>query len=176
MINRKVIFLDRDGVINIDTAYVYKIEDFKFINGVFEACLHFKRLGFDIIIVTNQSGIARGYFTEDDFAKLSKYVKEEFFKNEIELLDIFHCPHKPEDKCKCRKPEIGMITKALELYDIDLENSWMIGDKASDIKLAINSNIKNSILINSSYIDKKEKKLSNFIVNSLEETIDIVKE
>lgn len=176
MIKKKVIFLDRDGVINVDTGYVYKIEDFKFIDGVFKACLHFKKLGFDIIIVTNQSGIGRGYFTQDDFNKLNKYIKKEFLKNDIKILDVFFCPHKPEDKCNCRKPEIGMIEQALNLYDIDLKNSWMIGDKSSDIQLAINSNIKNSILINSTYIDKKEINLSNFVVNSLDETINIIKE
>ena len=171
-----MIFLDRDGVINVDTGYVYKIEDFKFIDGVFKACLHFKRLGFNIIIVTNQSGIGRGYFTQDEFRKLNKYMKDEFLKKNLDILDVFYCPHKPEDKCKCRKPEIGMIEQALNLYDIDLKNSWMIGDKISDIQLAKNSNIKNSILINSTYIDKKEINLSNFVVNSLEETINIIKE
>ena len=175
MANKKVIFLDRDGVINKDTSYVYKIEDFKFIDGVFKACLHFKKLGFEIIVLTNQSGIARGYFREEDFNKLNTYMKEEFLKNNIKILDVFHCPHKPEDKCNCRKPESGMIEQALGLYNIDLNNSWMIGDKISDIQLAINSNIKNSILINSLYIEKDEKSLSNFVVNSLEETINIIK-
>jgi len=174
--NKKVVFLDRDGVINKDTGYVYKIEDFKFIDGVFKACLHFKKLGFDIIIVTNQSGIGRGYFTQNEFDKLNKYIKKEFLKNDIKILDVFYCPHKPEDKCNCRKPEIGMIEQALNLYNIDLKNSWMIGDKSSDIQLAINSNIKNSILINSTYIDKKEINLSNFVVTSLEESINIIKE
>ena len=175
MTNKRIIFLDRDGVINTDTGYVYKIEDFKIIDGVFEACLEFKKLGFDIIVVTNQSGINRGYFTLNDFHKLNKYMKKEFLKNKIEILNIFYCPHKPEDKCKCRKPEMGMITKALELYDIDLENSWMIGDKESDIQLALKANIKNKILISSSYLNTQEKSFSNFVVNSLKETIKIIK-
>ncbi len=176
MINKKVIFLDRDGVINKDTNYVYKINDFKFIDGVFKACLHFKKLGFDIIVVTNQSGIGRKYFAESDFIELTEYMKKEFLKNNIEILNVFYCPHKPEDKCNCRKPKIGMIEQASNLYDIDLKNSWMIGDKISDIQLAINSNIKNSILINNSDINQREKNLSNFVVNSLEETINIIKE
>jgi D-glycero-D-manno-heptose 1,7-bisphosphate phosphatase len=176
LINKKVVFLDRDGVINKDTSYVSRIEDFEFIDGVFKACLHFKKLGFEIIIVTNQSGIGRAYFTQDDFNKLNEYMKKEFLKKGIEILDVFFCPHKPEDKCNCRKPKVGMIEQALNLYSIDLKKSWMIGDKSSDIQLAINSNIKNSILINSSYIDKKEINLSNFVVNSLDEIINIIKE
>jgi len=159
-----------------DSSYVSKIEDFKFIDGVFKACLHFKNLGFDIIVVTNQSGIGRGYYTKNDFDILNKYMKKEFLRNHIEILDVFYCPHKPENKCKCRKPETEMIEKALSLYDIDLEKSWMIGDKISDIQFAINSNIKNSILINDSNTKKKEKSLSSFVVNSLEETIDMIKE
>lgn len=176
MNTKKVIFLDRDGVVNKDTGYVYKIDDFNFIDGVFESCLHFKKLGFDIIIVTNQSGIGRGYFTDNDFIKLTKYMKNEFTKNKIEILDVFHCPHMPEDKCKCRKPEIGMIEQSQKLYKIDLKNSWMIGDKLSDIKLAVNAGIKNTILINSIYTNNQEKNLSNFVVDSLNETINIVKE
>tara|TARA_B100001063_G_scaffold91636_1_gene85249 strand:+ start:1794 stop:2324 length:531 start_codon:yes stop_codon:yes gene_type:complete len=176
LINKKVVFLDRDGVINKDTSYVSRIEDFEFIDGVFKACLHFKKLGFEIIIVTNQSGIGRAYFTQDDFNKLNEYMKKEFLKNSIEILDVFYCPHKPEDKCECRKPKTGMINQALNLYDIDLKNSWMIGDKITDIELAINSNIKNSILISNTPMKKEEKSLSNFVVNSLEETINIIKE
>ena len=96
----KTIFLDRDGVINKDTNYLYKIEDFQFVDGVFEVCNHFQKLGFKIIIITNQSGIARGYFTENDYQSLTVWMLEKLKNKEIEILDIFHCPHTPESNCE----------------------------------------------------------------------------
>lgn len=172
--NKKIVYLDRDGVINYDTSYVYKIEDFKFITGVFEACNHFVALGYDIIIITNQSGINRGYYSIKDFDILSKWMIEEFKKENIDILKLYYCPHTPEENCKCRKPKIGMIEDSLRDFDIDLENSWLIGDKTSDIQTAINSGIKNHILINSTY-NKDEKNDISLSANSLYDTISLIK-
>ena len=156
---QKVIFLDRDGVINEDYGYVGKIEDFKFIDGVFEACKSFKNLGYEIVIVTNQSGIARGYYSEDEFLKLTSYMQDEFLKKEISILKTYYCPHLPNSNCSCRKPKSGMILKALDEFDINLDNSWLIGDKLSDIECAKNANIKNRVLI-----DKNAKENGDFFV------------
>ena len=165
---RKVIFLDRDGVINYDSGYVYEIENFHFIDGVFEACKYFISLGYGIIIITNQSGIGRKYFTQENFAKLTNWMLNKFSKNKIEILKVYHCPHSPTENCDCRKPNIGMIKDSCKEFDIDLENSWLIGDKLSDIQTAINANIRNYILISS-------KKENIPTANSLFDTINIIK-
>ena len=144
---RRAIFLDRDGVINEDLGYVGKREDFHFLPGVFEALQYFQKLGFLLIIVTNQSGIARGYYTVQDFLSLSEWMKEELRKRDITITDIFYCPHHPEDGCECRKPKPGMILEAAKRYDIDLSASWMIGDKPSDIEAAKNAGIPHTILL-----------------------------
>ncbi|SHO81392.1 D-glycero-D-manno-heptose 1,7-bisphosphate phosphatase [hydrothermal vent metagenome] len=145
---QKVLFLDRDGVINIDKNYLYKIEDFEFCDGIFEFCRYFIKKDYIIIVVTNQSGIARGYYNQNDFNTLSNWMIDKFQEQNIKISHIFHCPHHPNFmKCSCRKPNIGMIEKAKEIYNIDLVNSLLVGDKISDIECAKNSGIKNAILI-----------------------------
>lgn len=176
MNKKKTIFLDRDGVINIDKHYLYKIEDFKFTDKLFDTCRYFQNLGYQIIVITNQSGIGRGYFSKEDFEKLTSWMITEFNKNEIEIIDVFYCPHTPDDNCDCRKPKPGMINKACEKYEIDLENSWMIGDKVSDMEVALNANISNRILITSEYIDNNKDLKTKNIITSIEETKNIIKE
>lgn len=169
---KKIVFLDRDGVINKDHGYVGQIEEFEFVDGVFEACKYFSSLGYEIIVITNQSGIGRGYYTQEDFEKLTTYMLEKFKENGIKILKVYYCPHSPDIDCSCRKPNIGMIKNACNDFEIDLNKSWLIGDKISDIETAINANIKNHILIS----DKKSE-ISNasFIANSLFDTMDIIK-
>ena len=168
---KKVIFLDRDGVINHDNGYVYEIEKFDFIDGVFEACRYFISLGYEIIIITNQSGIGRDYYSKDDFLKLTTWITNEFKEYGINILNTYFCPHSSEENCSCRKPNIGMIQQSLNDFDIDLQNSWLIGDKISDIQTAINANIPNRILISN---EKNHSELTN-IANNLLETINIIK-
>ncbi len=143
----KALFLDRDGIVNVDHGYVCKIEEFEFTKGIFELVKLFSDAGYLIFIVTNQSGIGRGYYSEDDLSVLSDWVMEEFRKKELKIEKIYHCPHSPEEKCLCRKPETGMIDEIRETYAIDLAHSWMIGDKQSDIDLARNAHIGFSIAI-----------------------------
>jgi len=149
----KALFLDRDGVINEDYGYVYKKEDFKFKEGIFELLKLFK--DYKIFIVTNQSGIARGYYTQDDFHKLMDWVKDEFKKKEIELVDVNFCPHHPDitGVCECRKPNAGMILDLAKKYNIDLKNSIMIGDKKSDIEAANKAGITKTYLVKDNLFD-----------------------
>lgn len=176
MSNKKTIFLDRDGVINIDKHYLYKVEDFEFTDKLFETCRYFQSLDYQIIVITNQSGIARGYFSQADFEKLTNWMIKEFKKNDIDILDVFHCPHGPDDNCLCRKPKPGMIEDACNKYNIDLNNSWMIGDKVSDMEVALNAGVNNSILITGEYIDKTKDLKTKNIVSTIEETKNIIKE
>jgi D-glycero-D-manno-heptose 1,7-bisphosphate phosphatase len=131
----KALFLDRDGTINIEKNYVYKIEDFKFIDGIFEIISAYLNQGFLIIIITNQSGIARGYYTEDEYQKLTKWMINEFKTKGIDITKVYHCPHHPKvtGNCECRKPNPGMILKAINEFNINPANSILIGDKKSDI-------------------------------------------
>ena len=168
---KKIIYLDRDGVINEDFGYVSKVENFKFVDGVFEACRIFIELGYEIIIVTNQSGIGRGYYSLEDFQILTNYMLDEFRKQNIDILKVYFCPHAPEVNCECRKPKDGMIIQSLNDFSIDLKNSWLVGDKISDIECAKNGNIANKILID-------EEKVSNsdfFVAKNLFDSLKYIK-
>ena len=159
----RAIFLDRDGVINDDRGYVHRVEDFVFLDGVFEALRAFLDMGYKLFIVTNQSGIGRGYYSEEDFKKLTSWMLDQLAKKNIEVEEVFFCPHHPDEECGCRKPEPGMILEAARKYGIDLKNSWMIGDKPSDIEAAKRAGVGSQILIG------KDAK-------SLFDTIAIIKE
>jgi len=159
----KAIFLDRDGVINEDFGYVHRVEDFRFLPGVFEALRHFKALGYKLILITNQSGIGRGYYSEEDFHKLTKWMQEGLEKEGVRLDAIYYCPHHPRQGCECRKPQPGMLLQAIKEQDIDAKSSWMIGDKPSDIEAAKRAGIDNTILLE-----------PNSITSSLFDTIKII--
>jgi D-glycero-D-manno-heptose 1,7-bisphosphate phosphatase len=163
----KVVFLDRDGVINKDVGYLHKISDFRFIDGVFYACQHFQSRGYKLVIVTNQSGIGRGYYQEEDFYKLTHWMLSEFHNQGIDLLDVFHCPHSPELFCKCRKPQPGMLIDARDKYNINMSESWMIGDKESDIYAANSAGISNTILVKSGYSADEKNTKSKFVLDSI---------
>ena len=168
---KKIIYLDRDGVINEDFGYVSQISNFKFVDGVFEACKTFIELGYEIIVVTNQSGIGREYYSLEDFTTLTNFMLDEFKKQGINILKVYFCPHAPEVNCECRKPKDGMILQSLNDFSIDLKNSWLIGDKISDIECAKNGNIANKILID-------EEKVSNsdfFVAKNLFDSLKYIK-
>ena len=145
----KALFLDRDGVINKEKNYLYKIEDFEFIDGVFETCKYFQDNGYLIIVITNQAGIARGKYTEDDYQTLTNWMIKEFEKNNIKISKVYYCPHHPDfsGDCECRKPNPGMILQAKKFFDIDLSQSILVGDKNSDIEAGINAGIKINYLV-----------------------------
>ena len=137
----KALFLDRDGVINEDYGYVYLQRDFKFRDGVIKTLKSFQDLGFILLVVTNQSGIGRGYFTSKDFKLLDDYMKSILNKNNISIHKTYYCPHIPEDNCLCRKPKTKMIEEAIEEYNISRQDSIFIGDKESDYLASKNSGI-----------------------------------
>ena len=144
---QKALFLDRDGIINVDHGYVSNIEDFEFSEGIFTLLEYFRDAGYLLFVITNQSGIGREYYSESDFHTLTTWMVEAFASRGIAIEKVFYCPHTPDTKCRCRKPDIGMIEQALSEYPLDLKHSWMIGDKVSDITLAANGGIGNAIYI-----------------------------
>ena len=155
----KAAFLDRDGVINKDFGYIGSIDRFEFKEGIFELLKFLQDKGFTLFVVTNQSGIARGYYSEEDFYNLMAYMIEELKKRNIEIKDYNFCPHHPKfnGECDCRKPKPGMILDLAKRYDIDLENSIMIGDSLSDIEAAKNAGIKKVYLVKDSLKKVLEK-------------------
>jgi D-glycero-D-manno-heptose 1,7-bisphosphate phosphatase len=170
----KAIFLDRDGVINKEKNYLYKKEDFEFIDGVFDACKYFQKLGYQLIIITNQSGIARGYYQEEDFQKLTQWMLRKFTNQGLRILDVFFCPHGPESTCNCRKPKPGMLLEARGKYNIDMKNSWMIGDKEADVQAANAAGIENTILVKTGHNIDETNSDAKFILKSMQDTIQII--
>ena len=165
---KKAIFLDRDGTINVEKDYIYKSEDLVFEEGTIEALKTFKNLGYILIVISNQSGIARGYFTEEDLNIFNNNMNEILKKNGIGITEFYCCPHHPDGigeykkVCECRKPNNKMIEDAIKKYNIAREKSYMIGDKTSDIGAGLKSNLK-TVLVKTGYglkdmekIDKNE--------------------
>ena len=173
---KKAIFLDRDGVVNQEVNYLFKIEDFEFIDGIFDACLYFQNLGYVIVIVTNQSGITRKYYTENDYQTVTKWMLKQFEDNGIEILNVFHCPHGPESTCECRKPKPGMFLKAKDKHNTDMEKSWMIGDKERDTIAANSAGIDNTILIRSSHRVDEPNSNAKIILDSIQQAKQIITE
>ena len=170
----KTIFLDRDGVINKEVNYLFKISEFEFIDGIFDALINFQKLDYQIIIITNQSGIARKYYKEKDYQILTKWMLGQFQEQGIKILDIFHCPHDPNSSCDCRKPKPGMIEKAKDIYDIDIKNSWMIGDKEVDISAANAGGIENTILVRSGHLIDERNSKAKFFLDSIKQAKEVI--
>jgi len=158
----KAIFLDRDGVINKEVSYLSDPKDFEFIEGSIEALKILKQKGFLLIIITNQAGIARGFFTEESLTTIHHKMIEILKKNNIQLDDIYYCPHHPEftGLCYCRKPNPGMILKAQQKYNIDLFNSYMVGDTLNDINTGLAAKCK-TVLVLTGYGKEEFKKINS---------------
>lgn len=146
--NRPAVFFDRDGVLNKDKHYLYKVEDFQWIPGAVEAIRYFNQQDYYVFVITNQSGVARGYYQEEDIQKLHGWMNEALARQQARIDDFFYCPHHEtgtvpfySHKCCCRKPKTGMIEQAKEKYRIDMKHSLLIGDKDSDIECAKNAGI-----------------------------------
>ena len=170
----KTIFLDRDGVINKDINYLHKIDDFEFIDGIFDACLYFQSLGYKIIIITNQSGISRGYYSHSDYQKVTQWMLDQFKYKNINILDVFHCPHGPDSTCDCRKPKPGMFLKAKDKHNTDMEKSWLIGDKEVDVIAANTAGIENTILVRSGHRIDESNSNARFILDSIQQSKQII--
>lgn len=168
----KIVFLDRDGVINKDTHYLYKISDFEFQPEIVGTCLYLLKLNYQLIIVTNQSGIARGYYNKEDFYTLNDWMLKKLKQQGVEILDVFFCPHGPESDCPCRKPKPGMFINASNKHNIDLKKSWMIGDRSTDIEAANAAGIDNTILFNSDTENLSTE--SRYAIQSLDRIKNII--
>lgn len=153
----KAVFLDRDGTINEEMGYINHISRFKIFKYTFDAIKILNNLGFKVLILTNQSGLARGYFTEEVLNKVHDTLLKKAEKNKAKIDKIYYCPHhkngiveKYKIDCDCRKPKPGMLLKAQKDFKISLEKSYLIGDRYKDIQFAFSNNIK-SILVKTGY-------------------------
>jgi len=143
---RKAIILDRDGVLIEDKDYSYKIEDFKLLPGVIEG-LKLLQQDYLLFIVTNQSGIGRGYYSESDFFKFNNHLIKVLEEDQITIEKTFYCPHIKEENCDCRKPKIKYIKEIVDGWNIDIKKSWMMGDHPSDVQFGINGGCKTVYMI-----------------------------
>ncbi|BBM39832.1 histidinol-phosphate phosphatase [Leptotrichia shahii] len=168
----KFVLLDRDGVINIEKSYLHKIEDFEYEKNVVEGLLRLRDLGYRFAIITNQAGIARGYYTEEDYLKLQSFIEDDLFKKGIKIEKSYFCPHHPNVtgkygiECDCRKPNTGNFELAIKEFDIDVKNSFMIGDKITDLIPAEKLGI-TPVLVKTGYGLESLKKLEGTKLNSI---------
>lgn len=155
---RRAAFLDRDGVINIDSAYLSRWEDFRFVPGSVEAMRRLQQAGYALVVVTNQSGIARGYYSEEDYQLLTRHMRAALQAQGVTLAGVYHCPHHPAGKipelavdCDCRKPAPGMILRAAQELQLDLSHSFLVGDKDSDLQAARAAGVGHAYLVRSGH-------------------------
>lgn len=133
----RAVFLDRDGTVNVDRGYVSSVDAFEYVSGAKDALKLLESLGYSLVVVTNQSGIARGLYTEQDFEVLTQWMRDDLAASGIQLSGVYHCPHHPDytGVCECRKPALGMFKQAVDDLGIDLGSSWAIGDHCRDLSI-----------------------------------------
>ncbi len=175
MPQNKALFLDRDGVINVNYGYVFEVKKFEFVEGIFELCRRAQELGYLIIVATNQSGIARDFYSEEKFLELTKWMESEFLKQGVKITKTFYCPHHLEAKIEKyrhdsfdRKPHPGMLLKAIEEFNIDPKKSLMIGDRDVDMMAAKAAGIGLKIFFN-----QKEKISEDLFDLSVKNLFDV---
>jgi D-glycero-D-manno-heptose 1,7-bisphosphate phosphatase len=151
----KLLFLDRDGVINIDHGYVHRADQTEWVSGIFDFCRAARRAGYGLVVVTNQAGIARGYYSEDSFRQYTRWVHEQFVEQDAPLLATYYCPHHPDAgvgewriECDCRKPKPGMLRAASADFGVPLSQCILLGDKPSDIDAAKAAGLTRYYLVN----------------------------
>lgn len=143
----KAIFLDRDGTINVDVDYLHEPDQLKFIDGAIEALALLKAQGYRLIVISNQSGIGRGYFETQDVDQLHGYMNTILQGHNAAIDAFYYCPHIGQDKCTCRKPQTGLIDRAVAEWDIDRTRSYMVGDREVDVMTAVNAGCSYGLLL-----------------------------
>ena len=170
----RCVFLDRDGVLNENkNGYIYRWEDIIIKPHVVPALKEFQKAGYKLIIITNQSGIARGYYTEKQMHQLHKKMLQYFSEHTITIDAVYYCPHGPKDKCECRKPNIGMLVQAAKEQNLYLSKSWFIGDSDTDVTAGRMANVK-TIFIGQKETYAPEAILPSYFVSSMKETQAII--
>ncbi len=171
---KPALFLDRDGVINREVNYLHRIDDFQFIDGVFDACRFFQTQGYTLIVVTNQAGIGRGYYTEADFQKLTDWMVAQFAVHDVCITQTYFSPYHPTHGIghyardhRDRKPNPGMLLRAQQDWKIDLSRSIMIGDKESDIRAGLNAGVTRNVLVRSGHTVNETATQATAVIDSI---------
>lgn len=164
---RRAVFLDRDGTLNVEKKYLFRVEDWEWIPGAIEALRQLTELGYHLVVVTNQAGIARGYYTAADVEQLHRFVADDLASHGLAVAAFYHCPHHPDfgggGKCGCRKPGAGMLLAAAANLDIDLSRSWMVGDKLIDVQAGRKAGTR-AILVRTGYGNGEEGRAGDTVV------------
>ena len=176
----RAVFLDRDGVINVDRHYLHRTDQFQFIAGVPQALQRLQQAGWKLVVVTNQSGIARGLYTEDDYQGLTRHMLALLADEDVTLDAVLHCPHLPDGNvpryrtaCECRKPAPGMLLQAARELDLDLARSVMVGDKGSDLQAGRSAGVARCLLVRSGQaIDAGDIALADAVHDDLAACVD----
>jgi D-glycero-D-manno-heptose 1,7-bisphosphate phosphatase len=162
-VGRPAVFLDRDGTLNVEKNYLYRIEDWEWIPGAKDAVLLLNNAGFVVVVVTNQAGIARGLYAERDVQRLHAHMQAELNEVGAHVDAVYHCPHHPDHglrvECNCRKPAPGMLLKAAVELQLDLGRSYMVGDRETDIEAARRSGV-TPLLVLTGYGERTRERLS----------------
>ena len=156
---KRAVFLDRDGTVCEEVNYLARAEDLKLFPFAAAAIALLGQNDFSVALITNQSGIARGFFSENDLQMIHQKLEAELADEDAKLDGIYYCPHIPADNCDCRKPKIDLINRAAEELKIDLEGSWMIGDKIIDVETGFNAHLKTALVL-TGYGKKELSKLT----------------
>ena len=175
----KVVFLDRDGVINRDSpAYIKSREEFEFLPGSLTALARLHKTGYNVIVITNQSAVNRGMISLKELDGMHRMMTNTIQRHGGQIRDIYYCPHRPDEGCDCRKPKPGLILKACNQYKIDLNHSIMVGDSVKDIECARNAGCAKAVLVKTGNGPKSEKELSvrglkaDYVAKDLENAVD----
>lgn len=164
------VFFDRDGTLMEDVDYCGDPRDVRVFAGAREALQRLKSGGFRLIVITNQSGIGRGYFSEEDY----RAVDRELMRQLGDVIDAsYHCPHSPDDKCTCRKPSAELILRAEREHDLDLARSFFVGDKATDLECGGNAGVR-TLLVRTCYGATTDESLANFVADDLREAAEVI--
>jgi len=143
----RFVFLDRDGTLVEDRGYTHRLADYRLLPGVARGLARLRDAGFRLAVVTNQSGIGRGYFSADDYARFQARLVGELADQGIAIEASYHCPHRPEAACDCRKPAPGLLARAAQELGADLARSWMVGDHLGDLELARRAGCAGAVLV-----------------------------
>ena len=174
------LFLDRDGVINKEVHYLHRIEDFEFIEGIFSTCRWFQDNGYLLVVVTNQGGIGRGYYSKEQFHLLNDWMLEQFLAKDVQISQTYFSPYHPTEGIGAykqehfdRKPNPGMLLRAKADWQVDLAKSVLVGDKESDIRAGINAGVGYNVLVRSGHAIDEVSTQADAVVDSIADVCEL---
>jgi len=172
----KAVFIDKDGTLISDVPYNVNPELIRFEEYAFESLYMLQQKGYHLVVVSNQPGVSLGYFKEEDLKAVEEKIKDSLLEKNVWLNGFYYCPHSPKEKCNCRKPKPGLFLKAAEEMEIDLSQSWMIGDILNDVEAGKRSHCKTILIDNGNETEwvSNTNRIPDFMVNHLKAAAEII--